>query len=238
MSQDYKLSRRAFIGGIAAAMVSSAPSAAQAFDFLGNNRSQTGNVFGVQPGSNGGATRAPSRRDTCRADLQAYETSYSGNAAVGSILISINDAQLYHIHSAGRATVYPIGAGDASRELVGQTLTIQRSQAWPTWTPTANMRRRDPSLPRQVAGGPDNPLGAHALYLYDANGRDTIYRIHGTNDPCSIGKSDVSSGCVRMYDHHVQRLATLVRLGVSVSVNQGSVPGIGNNRRERRLTNG
>ena len=108
-----------------------------------------------------------------------------------------------------------IAVGQDGRRFNGETI-IQRRAKWPTWTPTANMRRRNPNLPVRVLGGPQNPLGARALYLY-RNGRDTLYRIHGTNEPWSIGNA-ASSGCIRMLNEHVFELFGTVRNGARVVV--------------------
>ncbi|MBL8578800.1 MAG: L,D-transpeptidase [Mesorhizobium sp.] len=137
-----------------------------------------------------------------------HSVSYSGREAVGTILINKADRFLYYIEAPGRAIRFGIAVGRDGARFSGTTI-IQRRAKWPTWTPTANMRRRNPNLPVRVAGGPQNPLGARALYLY-RDGRDTLFRIHGTNEPWSIGTA-ASAGCIRMLNEHVFELFGTVR---------------------------
>ena len=96
------------------------------------------------------------------------------------------------------------------------TAIVGRKAKWPSWTPTANMRKKNPKLPLRMAGGPKNPLGARALYLFK-DGVDTLYRIHGTNEPPSIGKS-ASSGCIRMFNECIFELFAEVPVGTRVVV--------------------
>ena len=114
---------------------------------------------------------------------------------------------------------YRVGVGKAGYAFTGQA-TVARKADWPGWTPTPDMLRREPQrfgpYATGLAGGVGNPLGARALYLYK-NGRDTYYRIHGTNDPASIGHS-VSSGCIRMFNQDVVDLESRVQTGAEVIV--------------------
>ena len=119
------------------------------------------------------------------------------------------------IEGGGRAVRYGIAVGRDGQRWTGEAV-VGRMARWPSWTPTANMRRRNPNLPQRVAGGPQNPLGARAIYLY-RDGRDTLYRIHGTNEPWSIGNA-ASSGCIRMLNEHVLELFGTVRNGARVIV--------------------
>lgn len=140
---------------------------------------------------------------------------YSGPESIGTILVNKKERMLYYIVGPGRALRFGIAVGRDGRRWSGEAVIARRAR-WPGWTPTANMRRRDPSLPTHVPGGPRNPLGARALYLY-RDGRDTLYRIHGTNEPWSIGKF-ASSGCIRMLNEHVFELFGTVRDGARVIV--------------------
>lgn len=140
---------------------------------------------------------------------------YSGTEPTGTILINKRERFLYYIEGPGRAIRFGIAVGRDGQKWSGEAI-IERRARWPTWTPTANMRRRNPSLPVRVPGGPQNPLGARALYLY-RDGRDTLYRIHGTNEPWSIGTA-ASSGCIRMLNEHVFELFGTVRNGARVIV--------------------
>jgi lipoprotein-anchoring transpeptidase ErfK/SrfK len=140
---------------------------------------------------------------------------YAGSEPIGTIVINKKERMLYYIDGPGRALRFGVAVGRDGRRWTGEAI-IGRRARWPGWTPTANMRRRDPSLPTHVPGGPRNPLGARALYLY-RNGRDTLYRIHGTNEPWSIGNM-ASSGCIRMLNEHVFELFGTVRDGARVVV--------------------
>ncbi len=129
--------------------------------------------------------------------------------------------RLYYVLGDGRAMRYGIGVGREGYALSGSA-TIGRKAEWPSWTPTPNMIRRDPDRNLRYAGGLpgglNNPLGARAIYLY-RDGRDTMFRIHGTNQPQSIGLA-MSSGCVRMLNHDVIDLYDRVTTGSRVVVLQ------------------
>ena len=136
---------------------------------------------------------------------------YNGNHTPGSIIIDVGGHKLYYITSATQAYAYPIGVGRDGFSWTGNE-TVSRIAEWPDWFPPAEMRQRQPELPSKMLGGLKNPLGAKAIYL-----GKTLYRIHGTNDPKSIGQSK-SSGCFRMMNEHVVHLASLVQVGAQVSV--------------------
>ena len=131
-----------------------------------------------------------------------------------SIVIDTGARKLYYVLADSRAYAYSIGVGREGFGWTG-TETISRKQAWPDWFPPAEMRERDPRLPVRMTGGIQNPLGATALYL-----GNTLYRIHGTNDPKSIGRAE-SSGCFRMLNAEVMHLASLADIGTPVSVVAG-----------------
>jgi len=129
---------------------------------------------------------------------------------------------LYFVDQPGSAMRYGVGVGRAGLEFTGEAV-IQVKKEWPTWRPTAEMIARDPQEYARFVGnnyvqpgGPTNPLGARALYLYQ-NGRDTYYRIHGTTAPRSIGQA-ASSGCIRMLNEHVIDLYDRVQRGTRVTV--------------------
>jgi len=149
------------------------------------------------------------------AQFRRQSVAYSGTEPIGTVLINKAERMLYYIDGPGTALRFGIAVGRDGRRWSGEAI-IGRRARWPGWTPTANMRRRDPSLPTHVPGGPRNPLGARALYLY-RDGRDTLYRIHGTNEPWSIGQF-ASSGCIRMLNEHVFELFGTVRDGARVVV--------------------
>jgi lipoprotein-anchoring transpeptidase ErfK/SrfK len=146
------------------------------------------------------------------------EVSYSGNERPGTIVIDTSERYLYLVQPGGRAIRYGVGVGREGFAWSGRA-NIRRKAEWPTWTPPSSMIRREPELAKYAGGmpgGPANPLGARALYLY-RGGRDTLYRIHGTNEPWTIG-SAVSSGCIRMVNDDVVDLYERVKLGAPVIV--------------------
>ena len=141
------------------------------------------------------------------------------NEAPGTIIVDTNNKFLYFVEGKGKATRYGIGVG---REGFGWSgvVKVGRKAEWPSWTPPEEMRRREARkgirLPVVQKGGPDNPLGARALYLYQGN-RDTIFRIHGTNQPWTIGQN-MSSGCIRMMNKDVEHLYERAGIGTKVIV--------------------
>ncbi|MDV7142681.1 L,D-transpeptidase [Tropicimonas sp. TH_r6] len=142
--------------------------------------------------------------------------------APGQLLILPRSHYLYFVIEPGKAIRYGVGVGKAGLEFSG-TATIDVKKEWPTWRPTDEMIARSPSTYAKfngtdyvMPGGPGNPLGARALYLFQ-DGKDTYFRIHGTIEPSSIGRS-VSSGCIRMLNSHVIDLYKRVPLGTVVTV--------------------
>lgn len=140
----------------------------------------------------------------------------------GQILILPRAHFLYYVTGPGEALRYGVGVGKAGLEFTGDAI-IQVKKEWPTWRPTMEMIEREPDTYGRFKdndyvqpGGPGNPLGARALYLFQ-NGRDTFYRIHGTTAPESIGRS-VSNGCIRMLNEHVIDLYERVPVGTPVTV--------------------
>jgi lipoprotein-anchoring transpeptidase ErfK/SrfK len=129
----------------------------------------------------------------------------------GTIIVDTRAHFLYFVLGDGRALRYGIGVAKSGFEWTG-THRVTRKAEWPSWTPPAEMLRRRPDLPRHMAGGLDNPLGARALYL-----GSTLYRIHGTNEPWSIGQN-VSSGCIRMTNEDVMDLYERVKMNTKVVV--------------------
>lgn len=148
------------------------------------------------------------------------EVAYPGNQPPGTIIVDPNARFLYLVLEGGRALRYGVGVGRTEAfNFVGEAV-IQRKAEWPSWTPTPDMIAREPDRYGPYAGGLpgglDNPLGARALYLYE-NGRDTLYRLHGTNEPWSIGRK-VSSGCVRLLNQDIIDLYGRVPVGSRVYV--------------------
>jgi lipoprotein-anchoring transpeptidase ErfK/SrfK len=158
----------------------------------------------------------------------------SGYAAAGTIIVDTASRFLYLVEELGSARRYGIGVGRAGLAWAG-TAEVGRKAKWPSWTPTANMIRREPDkyarYANGVPGGPSNPLGSRALYLY-RNGQDTYYRIHGTTEPWTIGKA-VSNGCIRLINEHVEDLYERVQVGTTVVVRHGNEIVSGNDADDR-----
>jgi len=156
----------------------------------------------VDLGPGGRSMRNPVPRETVN-----YDGPYSEN----TIVISTSERRLYFVLPGGKALKYGIGVGRDGFTWSG-TNRISRMQEWPGWTPPPAMRRRQPNLPAHMKGGPNNPLGARAMYI-----GSTLYRIHGSNEPWSIGQA-VSSGCIRMFNDDVIHLYGQVKVGMKVVV--------------------
>jgi len=145
------------------------------------------------------------------ARLRRQQVNYPTTEAPGTIVVDTPNTYLYFVLGGGKAIRYGIGVGRDGFTWSGAK-TIERKSEWPDWLPPADMLQRQPYLPRFMAGGPGNPLGARAMYL-----SGTVYRIHGTNKPSSIGKH-VSSGCIRMLNEDVIDLYGRSRIGTKVVV--------------------
>ena len=145
------------------------------------------------------------------ARLKRQIVNYASREAPGTIIIDTPNTYLYYVLGGGQAIRYGIGVGRDGFTWSG-VQTITKKAEWPDWTPPAEMIARQPYLPRYMAGGPGNPLGARAMYL-----GGTIYRIHGTNAPHTIG-THVSSGCLRLTNEDVTDLYSRVNVGTKVIV--------------------
>jgi lipoprotein-anchoring transpeptidase ErfK/SrfK len=157
------------------------------------------------------AVEEPTKSAELPASLRRQVVAYATSEAPGTIVIDTPHTYLYLVLGGGKAMRYGIGVGRDGFTWSG-TQAITRKQEWPDWTPPPEMLHRQPYLPRFMAGGPGNPLGARAMYL-----GDTIYRIHGTNAPDTIGHQ-VSSGCIRMLNEDVTDLYGRVNVGTKVVV--------------------
>src|SRR5262245_34576386 len=146
-------------------------------------------------------------------NLQRQVVFFRTSEAPGTIIVHTSERFLYVVQGNGRALRYGIGVGRDGFQWQG-LLKISRKQEWPDWTPPPEMIERQPYLPRFMAGGPGNPMGARALYL-----GSTVYRIHGTNQPQTIG-SAVSSGCFRLVNGDVIDLYERIPVGTKVIVRQ------------------
>jgi lipoprotein-anchoring transpeptidase ErfK/SrfK len=144
--------------------------------------------------------------------------AYAGGEAPGTVIIDPKRCFLYHVGAHGHATRYGVGVGRQGFGWSG-VAAVRRKAEWPTWTPPPDMIARQPELEPYAMGMPgglENPLGARAMYLYQGS-RDTLYRLHGTNEPDSIGKH-VSSGCIRLINQDIVDLYDRVPVGTKVVV--------------------
>jgi lipoprotein-anchoring transpeptidase ErfK/SrfK len=162
----------------------------------------TRDIMGGGPGFFGGGGAGPIRRST---------VTFPTNYAPGTVVISTGERRLYLVLGNGQALSYGIGVGRDGFRWSG-THRITAKKEWPSWTPPSQMLRRRPDLPRHMEGGVENPLGARAMYL-----GSTLYRIHGSNEPETIGQA-VSSGCFRMTNEDVTDLYGRVSVGTTVVV--------------------
>ena len=144
-------------------------------------------------------------------EFRRQEVDFPSAEPAGALIIDTNAKFLYLVEPGGRAMRYGVGVGRPGFEWAG-VKHVSRKAEWPDWTPPPDMLLRLPELPRHMDGGPDNPLGARALYL-----GSSMYRIHGTNEPWTIGQN-VSSGCIRMMNDDVTDLYERVKVGTKVTV--------------------
>ena len=157
----------------------------------------------------------------------AYQRSivqYHRKEAPGSIVIDTDSRYLYYVLADNKAIRYGVTVGEEALSWYG-IAKVGRKEEWPTWTPTAEIKRRLANIPDFMEGGPHNPMGARGIYLYQGN-KDTLFRIHGTNQPEMIGQA-ISSGCIRMLNEDVIDLYNRVKMGSIVVVlapRQGDSP--------------
>jgi lipoprotein-anchoring transpeptidase ErfK/SrfK len=145
--------------------------------------------------------------------IPRQEVDYPTKYKPGTIVVETSQFRLYYVEGNGKAIAYGIGVGRDGFRWSGQH-AITRKAEWPGWTPPAQMRKRVPDLPAYMPGGPDNPLGARALYI-----GATLYRLHGTSEPWTIGQA-VSSGCIRLTNDDIIDLYNRVKVGSLVVVHQ------------------
>jgi lipoprotein-anchoring transpeptidase ErfK/SrfK len=187
----------------AATAISTTTVSANPFEFLGNSNYQP-----IQAPAYANPNEDSSEM---RADLKRQIVSYRTNEAPGTIIVDTPNTYLYLVMPGGKAMRYGIGVGREGFTWSG-VKTIEKKVEWPDWTPPPEMIQRQPYLPRFVAGGATNPLGARAMYL-----SGSVYRIHGTNAPSTIGEQ-VSSGCIRMVNEDVMDLYSRIHVGTKVVV--------------------
>jgi lipoprotein-anchoring transpeptidase ErfK/SrfK len=157
----------------------------------------------------------PYQRALISPAYQRQIVQYHRKEAPGSILVDTAGRFVYYVLPGGKAIRYGATVGEDGQNWSG-VATVGRKEQWPGWTPTEDVKRRLGPLPSHVQGGAHNPMGARALYLY-AGGKDTLYRIHGTNQPEYIGHA-ISSGCIRITNEDVIDLYNRVKIGAMVVV--------------------
>ena len=156
----------------------------------------------------------PSERSSGRRGSSIRKTivDYESKHRPGTIIVETSERRLYFVMEDGKAMKYGIGVGRDGFRWSG-THRVTRKAEWPSWTPPAAMRKRVPGLPAFMPGGPDNPMGARALYI-----GSTLYRLHGTSEPWSIGQA-VSSGCIRLTNADITDLYERAKVGARIIVN-------------------
>jgi lipoprotein-anchoring transpeptidase ErfK/SrfK len=146
---------------------------------------------------------------------QRHIVDFQRRERPGTILVDTDSRYLYYVLPGGKAIRYGVTVGEEAMAWSG-VATVGRMTEWPDWVPTPEIQARLGPYPSRVPGGPANPLGARALYLYEGN-KDTLYRIHGTNQPEYIGRA-ISSGCIRMTNGDIIDLFSRVKMGTTVVV--------------------
>ena len=206
------MDRRLFIlSGLAGLASGAVPGTALAESRVGEIRYNFGSAF------SGGSKKKKRRRSSYGGkELVSYRT----REKPGTIVIDTSKRKLYFVMKGGKAMRYGVGVGRSGFQWSG-TANVRRKVKWPGWHPPAEMIERERkkygrTLPEYMPGGPNNPLGARALYLFKGK-KDTLYRIHGTNQPHTIGGA-VSSGCIRMMNEEVIDLYRRTRMGAKVIV--------------------
>jgi lipoprotein-anchoring transpeptidase ErfK/SrfK len=166
----------------------------------------------------------PYAKATIPEPYKRHIVDYHRKEAPGTIVVDSDARYLYYVLPEGKAIRYGVTVGEEALVWSG-VAKVGRREEWPSWTPTNEIKQRLGQIPSYVGPGPQNPMGARALYLY-ANNKDTLYRIHGTNQPEYIG-SAISSGCIRLTNEDIIDLYNRVKMGTVVVVlapNQGDSP--------------
>ena len=158
---------------------------------------------------------APYAKASIPEHYRRHIVDYHRREAPGTIVIDSDARYLYYVLPDGKAIRYGVTVGEAALAFSGLA-RVGRREEWPSWTPTPDTKKRLGQIPDYVAPGPHNPMGARALYLYVGN-KDTLYRVHGTNQPEFIGDA-ISSGCIRMTNEDVIDLYNRVKIGTTVVV--------------------
>jgi lipoprotein-anchoring transpeptidase ErfK/SrfK len=158
---------------------------------------------------------APYAQATIPEQFRRHIVEYHRKEAPGTVVIDSDNRYLYYVVADNKAIRYGVTVGEEAQAWSG-IAKVGRKEEWPQWVPTAGEKERLGPLPNVVTGGPHNPMGARAMYLFEGN-RDTLYRIHGTNQPEYIGQA-ISSGCIRMTNEDVIDLYNRIKVGAPVVV--------------------
>ncbi len=172
--------------------------------------------------SDGGFITPPIDTTAVDPSMLRTEVAWHGKEKPGSIVVNVPERHLYLVEAGGKAIRYGVGVGRTEGTNFHGQAIVGRKEKWPHWTPTANMMAAIPLYRHYSSGmngGPDNPLGPRALYLY-RDGHDTFFRLHGTTEPETIGHA-VSSGCIRLFNQDIIDLYNRVPVGTHVTVVQG-----------------
>jgi lipoprotein-anchoring transpeptidase ErfK/SrfK len=186
----------------------------------------------LEPASNAAFTErdkkllasAPYEQATIPEPYRRHVVDYHRKETAGTIVVDSDARYLYYVLPQGKAIRYGVTVGEEALAFSG-VARVGRKEEWPSWTPTTDIKKRLGNIPSYVAGGPHNPMGARALYIYEGS-RDTLYRVHGTNQPEYIGHA-ISSGCIRLTNEDVIDLYNRVKPGSPVVVlapGQGDSP--------------
>jgi lipoprotein-anchoring transpeptidase ErfK/SrfK len=158
---------------------------------------------------------APYAQAAIPVNFRRHIVDFTGRERPGTVIVDTSARYLYYVMPNQKAIRYGVTVGEQGQAWSG-TATVGRMQEWPDWIPTPEIQQRLGPYPSRVAGGPRNPLGSRGIYLYEG-GKDTLYRIHGTNQPEYIGQA-ISSGCIRMTNEDVIDLYSRVKMGATVVV--------------------
>ncbi|HXW20388.1 MAG TPA: L,D-transpeptidase [Roseiarcus sp.] len=212
------MSRRAFLAGLGLLLAGCAPNSPYGF---GQRIPSAGYYSAYGPIDDGLHSIPGIDVSTIDPELLRQEVSFTGPYRPGTIVVNVPERRLYLVQPGGRALRYAVGVGRNEALNFRGSAVIGRKAEWPSWTPTENMMQRMPEYAAYAGGMPgglDNPLGARALYLYRGN-KDTFFRLHGTNEPTTIGQP-VSSGCIRLFNQDIIDLYNRVPTGAPVVVLQ------------------
>ena len=180
-----------------------------------NSRLETASDVNMTPRDRSLLAHPPYAQATIPEQYRRHIVDFRRSERPGTIIVDTDARYLYYVLPKGQAIRYGVAVGEEARAFSG-VAQVGRKEEWPDWIPTADIQARLGPYPARVPGGPANPLGARGIYLYE-DGKDTLFRIHGTNQPEYIGQA-ISSGCIRMTNEDVIDLYNHVKLGATVTV--------------------